>query len=273
MPLLKGKENIGHNIKMEQKSGKSPKQSLAIALNVAKINKKRKKMASGGKVEQSASDEKRPSPSQEFADRAQDSKVHKKPLQDSNWLDNPSVEEAGRSKSVSPSSAASSNFHSKRPNISDLSPEEMNMIHEHRRKMAFGGAVDSAPSTHVSPFEAEEENSLARRMIEAEHEREALANGGLVSFEESEEYNSPVSIADEIMRKRRMSDGGQVDLEANSEESPNFEDQQSFKANGKEQYDLSQLDPQPEDSNEHGDDIDSDEHDMVSQIRRKMKSR
>lgn len=36
MPLLKGKKNIGHNIKEEESSGKGKKQSIAIALNVAR---------------------------------------------------------------------------------------------------------------------------------------------------------------------------------------------------------------------------------------------
>ncbi len=36
MPLLKGKKNIGHNIKAEEAAGKSKKQSVAIALNVAR---------------------------------------------------------------------------------------------------------------------------------------------------------------------------------------------------------------------------------------------
>ena len=36
MPLLKGKKNIGHNIKIEEASGKKPKQAIAIALNVAR---------------------------------------------------------------------------------------------------------------------------------------------------------------------------------------------------------------------------------------------
>ncbi len=36
MPLLKGKKNIGHNIKTEENAGKSKKQSIAIALNVAR---------------------------------------------------------------------------------------------------------------------------------------------------------------------------------------------------------------------------------------------
>lgn len=36
MPLLKGKKNIGHNIKVEEEAGKPKKQSIAIALNVAR---------------------------------------------------------------------------------------------------------------------------------------------------------------------------------------------------------------------------------------------
>jgi len=48
VPLLKGKKNIGHNIKEEEMAGKPKKQSIAIALNVArksgaKIPAKRKK--------------------------------------------------------------------------------------------------------------------------------------------------------------------------------------------------------------------------------------
>jgi len=47
MPLLKGDKNIGHNIKAEEAAGKSKKQSLAIALNVA--GKSRKKTAKAPK--------------------------------------------------------------------------------------------------------------------------------------------------------------------------------------------------------------------------------
>ena len=43
MPLKKGKENIGKNIKTEMSHGKSRKQSIAIALSVAKQYKKKKK--------------------------------------------------------------------------------------------------------------------------------------------------------------------------------------------------------------------------------------
>ena len=42
MPLLKGKKNIGKNIETEKKHGKSKKQAIAIALNVANVKKKKK---------------------------------------------------------------------------------------------------------------------------------------------------------------------------------------------------------------------------------------
>ena len=43
MPLKTGKKNIGKNIKTEMKAGKPRKQAIAIALSVAKKNKKKKK--------------------------------------------------------------------------------------------------------------------------------------------------------------------------------------------------------------------------------------
>jgi len=91
------------------------------------------------------------------------------------------------------------------------------------------------------------------------------------------------SVADQIMRKKKMmaeggpvdSDGG-VDLQdSNGDEWLNREDDMSFDAARKKTYyDDDQLDDQPEDSNEHGHDLpDEDEHDMVDQIRAKMKSK
>lgn len=40
MPLLKGKKNIGKNIKTEMAHGKPKKQAIAIALSVAKRKKR-----------------------------------------------------------------------------------------------------------------------------------------------------------------------------------------------------------------------------------------
>lgn len=83
------------------------------------------------------------------------------------------------------------------------------------------------------------------------------------------------SIAHAILGKRkRMAEGGMVDLEANSEESPNMADEYNFDANGKEQYDDSQLGLDPMDSNETGDereDASENKHDMISSIRKHLK--
>lgn len=122
-----------------------------------------------------------------------------------------------------------------------------------------------------------------------------MAQGGEVSSQalhpdeyshnmiEDSEYE-PESIADAIRNRRAarmakggraMAEGGQVDLEANSEESPNMEDQYSFRANGKEQYDLDQADYSKDDS-EIGDPSEErqeNEHDMISSLRSKIRAK
>jgi hypothetical protein len=49
MPLKPGKKNIGHNIKIEEESGKKPSQAKAIALNVAKVSSDKMHMKKKGK--------------------------------------------------------------------------------------------------------------------------------------------------------------------------------------------------------------------------------
>lgn len=49
MPLLKGKANIGNNIKEEMRHGKPYRQALAISLNVAGVKKTKKKRKTNGK--------------------------------------------------------------------------------------------------------------------------------------------------------------------------------------------------------------------------------
>ena len=80
-----------------------------------------------------------------------------------------------------------------------------------------------------------------------------------------------------IMKKRGQSkasdDGEFIDLnDTNAENLDNDYDDMNEEAGMKELYDDSQMSDQPEDSNEMGDDIDADEHDMIAAIRRKMKS-
>ncbi len=128
-----------------------------------------------------------------------------------------------------------------------------------------------------------------KKLPESETMANHFAKGGMIDMEEEispsdmmSDDERASSIADAIMRKRDkmkmaeggMVDDGEVDLEANSEEvgrSPY--DHMNQDAANKELYDLDQLSPQPMDSNEHGDDLDSDKHDMISAIRAKLKAK
>ena len=138
----------------------------------------------------------------------------------------------------------------------------------------------SGSPDEVSPHTGETEQDMMRRHA---MERASFAHGGDVGnpkLQQSHlEPDESDSLVQDIMRKRkRYAEGGRVDLEANSEEDRNNEDQMSFKAAGKEQYDLRQLGPQPMDSNESGDSREDDseninDEDNVSAIRRKMKAK
>lgn len=94
-----------------------------------------------------------------------------------------------------------------------------------------------------------------------------MADGGMI-----EDMEMVMSVADAIRRKR-MSDGGMGDLEANSEEHGMLLDDLNMEAAGEPQYDDDQISTQPENSNEHGDEIDSEPHSLSKAIRRRMMSR
>ena len=133
----------------------------------------------------------------------------------------------------------------------------------------------SANPDEAHPHTGESENDMLRRHA---MERAMYADGGNVDLEQSHLEPEETSMAREIMKKRMMASGGEVDLEGNSEEDLNNEDQMSFKAGLKEQYDLRQLDKQPKDSNEDGDSREEDsenqnDEDDISAIRRKMKAK
>lgn len=133
-------------------------------------------------------------------------------------------------------------------------------IAQRRKKMAEGGEVS----------ESDDQKSIGKRI-----NYPGMAEGGEV--EASDLMNDDEragSIADAIMRKRAKN-SSQVDIELNAQEdqSPNF-DERNEDAAMKENYDEDLMSvSQPMDSNEHGHDIDSDKHDMISRIRSKIKAR
>lgn len=251
MPLMqsKSKKAFQSNLKTELKAGKPKDQSLAISYNIQRKNAK-KKMAQGGEI--TAKDESRPMPDQEFNDSSDASMNRgRKPLGKSDWTDDTYSEQASRSFSK-PQREMDTDFVSEGESKADNSydSEEMEM----------------------------EKESSSDPMDINEHHYEDISDAKYAHGGEIEDHYD--SIADHVMAKMRAkyAEGGMVDLNANSEEAPNYAYMDNHDAYMKEQYDLDQLSPQPEDSNEKGDSREDDsenEHDadVVSAIRRKMKSK
>jgi hypothetical protein len=83
--------------------------------------------------------------------------------------------------------------------------------------------------------------------------------------------------AHDLDESAMYAEGGEVDLSMNHDEEPNNEDQMSFQALKKENYNSSNLDvEQPEDSNLKGDSEESDsenKHDHIEEMRKKMMAR
>lgn len=134
-------------------------------------------------------------------------------------------------------------------------PMVPDMEHEHNNgRMPYARGGEVSPQDEV---EEELHNSIAAAIM-ARRERMHMAEGGAINGEDSI-YTHP--------------EADQADLSRNAEEDANMEDQSSYDALRKENYSesegLRKLDS-PMDSNEHGHDIDSDEHDMISSIRSKM---
>lgn len=107
-----------------------------------------------------------------------------------------------------------------------------------------------------------------------------MAKGGMIEMD----MDKPKSIAEAIRRKKMMAEGGypgiddsQADLQYNQDEHLNLEDDLSYDAARKKTYfDESQLDKQPMNSNEHGDELaDEDSHNikMISKIMKSMRAK
>ena len=297
MPLIKkpSKQAFEHNMSAEMDAGKPKDQSLAIAYSIKRKNKK--KMANGGllldakseseanadnastsesmgmRKESSGSPIKHPqfnTASKETVDMAltpeEMEMVHKSRGEKSKSVDITANQEGHatadnqRRKAMADGGMATAD-NAETDEDEDMLDQESSggsgsPDMDRMRKMAKGGYLNTANSDGEPDADNAETD---------EDEKMMMARGG--------------SVADKIMRKRKMmADGGQVDLEGNSEEDLNNEDQMSYKAGLKEQYDLSQLGDEPEDSNEHGDEREDaaeniNDDDMIESIRKRMKAR
>lgn len=312
MPLIKSKSDkaFKKNVEKEMEAGKPQKQSLAIAFSVKKRAKK--KMASGGIVKGAERDENLGTPKA----KPDDHRLNEKDYMGNDWAGGPDPK-AKEPNFASP--AMSDYMAGKRKQLakggminnaeSMKDSEEDNEVlpgakpdNERRNQsqymsgempdqLAHGGEVpeDKQRSVDMKPAHqglGEENDMISPSQKAAYHLEQAekyqrMADGGMVNdledMDDAEEDNSPV---DAIMsRRRKMADGGMVDLDANSEESTADHGLKYLTdANLKEQYDLDQLSDQPEDSNEMGDDREEneeniDDSDIVGSIRRKMKSK
>lgn len=286
-----------------------PAQSLAVALNVSH---KKKKMAQGGEVKDSAKMESRPMPSEV----AKDSKmVHQNdhkgpqgidfatesrpmpPKGKNSPLKHPHIMKGGTfttklrddedhlqdlAKTGSPGAQPKEEYNEEGPNRKGPSVPALKM-----KMMAEGGMINKA----VSMKDAEEDNEQHPAGLESDNDQMKpsddeimsdkmggmYAEGGevddMMQPHEEEAIEHAASIAAAIMAKKKMmAEGGQVDLNENSMEQPNAYYPRNEDEVLKENYDDDMKDMhQPEDSNEHGDEIESDKHDMISMIRRRMK--
>lgn len=287
MPLMKPPTKKA----MEQSRPASLPGDLAVAYSV---KRKAKKFAAGGPV--SAKAEQRPMPDQ----RANDAKMaahnsSKKSMPQGQWTDQPTVSQARKPSHASlsePRMVASSVIKAKplgmlkddERHIEDTMAPDGYGKSPKKAYMFEGGVVsqDESEEDMVQHPAGLEEDDDQMSPAQSEYMAERFAEGGEVREmemqpepEADEEHHASVAAA--IMARRKMyADGGMVDLDENATEEPNSFYDLNEHAALKENYDEPLHDvSQPEDSNLKGDEseaMESDRHDMVKSIRRKMKS-
>lgn len=292
MPLIKSKSKkaFEKNVETEMKSNPDPKdkaQNLAIAYSV-KRKAAAKKYAQGGNV--SASNEKRSMPDDSFNDSKSVGKNsgNKPPYQDQ-WTDSPTVRQA------------------QKPSITALSQPKIVggdtfSVRNRTQRDENNNQIDSFyPESSAQPRQRYNEDGPNRQGPESRDlNLKMMANGGAIKYTdkpdtgygkiifkaEGGEIEHPDSIAAAIMAKKAyMKNGryehpedemlkeGEVDIDDNGKEIPN-----AYYSRDREVLD-NDIDSdmegvsQPKDSNRHGDEIDSDIHDMVSKIRAKMSAK
>lgn len=156
---------------------------------------------------------------------------------------------------------------------------------------AEGGEVEDSPLDILRNMNPEGAAQAEEKIKEKQRQDASVASEGMYaeggSVKEEKDLESAASAVASIMARRRMarggeilseddtesSDSGEAELSRNAEESQNQEDQLSFDALRKENYSESDAleDLTYPAANLEGDDIDADEHDMVSSIRKKIK--
>lgn len=135
-----------------------------------------------------------------------------------------------------------------------------------KKKMAFGGKAESdrapfpssdnamASSSMVSPKEDAQNHQFAREALQHQHSEECYAEGGMVC-----KYGT---VAD-MIRRTRMAMGGRVEDDHESPFGEAFDEMNESMANG-QLYDGDDIEPQPEDSNEEGDEREKNRADKHS---------
>jgi len=279
MPLIKKptKKAFEHNVEAEMHAGKPQDQSLAIAYSIKKKNKK--KMANGGLVnfkDEVEADADNASTPEEMRMRKESSgKDIKHPQFNSEGhadADNARDDEEMEMKRKSRGEMSHD------VDITVPEEHEADADNQRRKPMAKGGYLTNAKSeghADIDNAKTDEDEDMM------EHFDDGGIAGSLMKLAPMAlmALSKGGSIADRIMQKRKMmAEGGEVDLAKNSEEDLNNEDQMSFDAGLKEQYDVDQISPQPMDSNEKGDSRESDaenmhDDDMIEQIRKRLKAK
>lgn len=257
---------------------------LAMAMN---MKRRRKKMAKGGET---AKTESRPMPDQRHQDAMEimHNSGDKAPMQDS-MTSTPERKQASKGMRTTPikhprmaasdivssrlrdeedvlqSSAAVNDGPQRQPpqsdNEMDATKKGPSVPALGMKKMAKGGMINDDVSMSDAemdmvdhPAGLESDNDMMGDKDAMDDHMVMLAAGG---------------IADAVMNKRST-----VDLDMNAEEQPNDYYHQNEDAALKENYDSDMDDvSQPSDSNEHGHEIDSDDHDLVESIRRRLSNR
>lgn len=304
MPLLKGKRNIGKNIKTEMDAGKPQKQSIAIAMQVAR---KPKKMAQGGSVK----DEKRPMPSETENDSKNVSQnPGKKPLIESDMTSRPDIRQSQKGPKTTrikhPKMAGSGAFQVRLRDQEDDLQESAQVNNGPQRQppesLDEEGADRQGPDADALHMKRMAHGGQIESSVEEDYTNKADKGFGAIIFkaeggEIEQEEERHASLAAAVMAKRRaaahgadsdsdieqmLAEGGAVgpgsdmaDIEhENNVEHPNGYYERNEDSALKENYDEDMLGlHQPEDSNEHGDDIPADEHDHIDMLRRRMKAK